>query len=181
MPPDLTLANPIRCIRSWLMVDRMQFDQLKRREFITLVGGATAAWPLVARAEQPEGVRRLGVLVNLAESDPITRSRTSALEQGLQKLGWVVGRNLRIDYRFAAADVARMPKLANELVALTPHVLLAGNTPTLAALQKATGTIRLYSLRSPIPWAAALCKASRDPAATSPDLCLSSLHWGASG
>jgi putative ABC transport system substrate-binding protein len=119
----------------------MQFDQLKRREFITLLGGASVAWPLAARAQQGEGVRRLGVLGNLAESDPLARSQTIALEQSLQKLGWAVDRNLRIDYRFAAADVARMPKLASELVALKPDVLLASNTPTLTALQQSTGTI----------------------------------------
>ncbi len=113
---------------------------MRRRAFITLLGGA-AAWPLAARAQQPEGMRRLGVLSPFAESDPEMQSRAIALEHGLQKLGWVVGRNLRIDYRFAAGDLARMPKLANELVALMPDVLLAGNTPTLAALQKATGTI----------------------------------------
>src|SRR6266849_2444209 len=114
---------------------------LDRRVFISRLAGAAAAWPLAARAQQHEGMRRLGVLGHLAENDPVMRDRTIALEQGLQKLGWVVGRNLRIDYRFAAADVARMPKLTNELVALTPDVLLAGNTPTLAALQQATGTI----------------------------------------
>ena len=113
---------------------------MKRREFLGLVGGA-AAWPLVVRAQQPDGVRRIGVLTQLAESDPEMRSRTSALEQGLEKLGWVLGRNVSIDYRFAAVDVARMAKLANELVALMPDVLMAGNTPTLAALQRATGTI----------------------------------------
>jgi putative tryptophan/tyrosine transport system substrate-binding protein len=119
----------------------MPIGQLQRREFITLVGTAAAAWSIAARAQQAEGVRRLGVFGHLAESDPEMRSWTVELEQGLQKLGWTVGRNLRIDYCFAAADVARMPKLANELIALTPDVILAGNTPTLAALQKATGTI----------------------------------------
>jgi putative tryptophan/tyrosine transport system substrate-binding protein len=114
---------------------------VKRRQFITLLGGAAAAWPLAARAQQPDHMRRLGVLGHLAESDPEMRNRTIALEQGLQKLGWFVGRNLRIDYRFAAANVAQMPKLANELVALMPDVLLAGNTPTLMALRQATGTI----------------------------------------
>src|SRR5207302_134500 len=109
-----------------------------RREFVTLLGGAAASWPFASHAQQPEGVRRVGVLSPFAESDPEMRSRAIALEQGLQKLGWVVGRNLRIDYRFAAADVARMPKLANELIALMPDVLLAGNTPTLTALQQAT-------------------------------------------
>jgi putative ABC transport system substrate-binding protein len=120
--------------------------RLTKRELIVALGGAAAPWPLAARAQQPEGVRRLGVLGHLAESDPEMRPRTIALEQGLQKLGWAVGRNLRIDYRFAAADVARMPKLANELVALMPDVLLAGNTPTLTALKQATGTIPIVFL-----------------------------------
>jgi putative tryptophan/tyrosine transport system substrate-binding protein len=77
----------------------MQFDQLKRRDFITLLGGAAAAWPLAAAAQQPERMRRIGVLMNLAADDPEAQARLAAFHQGLQEAGWAVGRNLRIDYR----------------------------------------------------------------------------------
>ena len=81
----------------------MQFDQLKRRAFITLLGGAAAAWPLAARAQQAGGVRRIGVLMNLASEDAEGQARLAAFHQGLQQLGWTVGRNVQIDYRRGAA------------------------------------------------------------------------------
>ena len=93
----------------------MQFDQ-KRREFITLLGGTAAAWPLVARA-QPDAMRRIGVLMGPAESDPQAQSEIAAFRQGLQKLGWT-GRNVRIAYRWAAGEVNRMRTSARELIAL---------------------------------------------------------------
>ena len=82
----------------------MQFDQLKRREFITLLGGAAAAWPLAARAQQPERMRRIGVLMSLAAGDPVAHREIMALQQGLQELGWTDGRNMKIEYRWAAGD-----------------------------------------------------------------------------
>jgi hypothetical protein len=96
---------------------------MRRREFITLLGGTAATWPLGARAQQGERMRRIGVLMPYAESDTEMSVRISALEQGLQELGWVVGRNLRIDYRPAAVDLTRIRALANELVALKPDGL----------------------------------------------------------
>jgi putative tryptophan/tyrosine transport system substrate-binding protein len=117
----------------------MVLGHMQRRDFITLLGSA-AAWPLAARAQQTDGVRRIGVLMPYTESDTEVLVRISALEQGLQKLGWVVGRNLRIDYRSGGTDLTRIRALANELVALMPDALLAGNTSTLAALQQATHT-----------------------------------------
>jgi putative ABC transport system substrate-binding protein len=113
---------------------------VRRREFVTLLGGALA-WPLAALAEQPERVRRVGVLTNFAENDPEMPPRFMAFRQGLDKLGWTVGRNLQIDYRWTAGDVERMGAYAAELVGLTPDVMLATNTPTLAALRQATRTI----------------------------------------
>jgi hypothetical protein len=89
----------------------MQFDQLKRRQFITLLGGA-AAWPLAARAQQAERVRRIGVLMNLAADDPEGQSRLAAFLRGLQQLGWSDGGNVRIDTRWAAADVDRFRRQA---------------------------------------------------------------------
>src|SRR5262252_5084434 len=83
---------------------RMPFDQLKRREFITLLGGAVATWPLAARAQQPDLVRRVGILIAGAETDPEMQARVATIRQRLDSLGWSEGRNLRIDIRFAEAD-----------------------------------------------------------------------------
>jgi putative tryptophan/tyrosine transport system substrate-binding protein len=94
---------------------------MRRREFIMLLGGA-AAWPLTARAQQGERVRRVGVLVNLTADDPEASARVTALAQGLQQLGWTVGRNIRIDYRWDAMDADRSRRHAAELVALQPSV-----------------------------------------------------------
>jgi hypothetical protein len=95
-------------------------SDMKRREFITLVGGAAAAWPLAARAQQGERMRRIGVLMHLASDDPEGQARIGAFLQGLQEWGWAVGRNLRIEYRWAAGDAERIRKSAAELVALAP-------------------------------------------------------------
>src|SRR5262245_28677089 len=128
----------------------MQFDQLRRREFITLVGGA-AAWPLAAHAQQKERVRRIGVLMNYASDDAEGQARLAAFHQGLQQLGWTVGRNVQIDYRWGAGDADRIRKLAAELVALAPDVILSAGSPSVAALQHATRseehTSELQSLR----------------------------------
>src|SRR5215470_18050135 len=97
---------------------------MKRREFITLLAGA-AAWPLAARAQQRERMRRIGVLMNLTADDPDGPGRITAFAQGLQEAGWAVGRNVRIDYRWGADDAERARKSAAELVALAPDVLVA--------------------------------------------------------
>ena len=112
-----------------------------RREFITLLGGAAAAWPLAARAQQGERVRRIGVLMNVAADDPEAQARNAAFLQGLQELGWTVGRNVRIDYRWAAGDADRLRRYAAELVALAPDVVLASGTSTVGPLQQATRTV----------------------------------------
>jgi ABC-type uncharacterized transport system substrate-binding protein len=111
-----------------------------RREFITLLGGAAAALPLAARAQQPEGMRRIGVLVGLAEDDPEIKARLAAFRQGLEKRGWSEGRNVRIDTRVAPAG-AQAQVLAKELVALQPDVILTHTTPITAALQRESRTI----------------------------------------
>ena len=112
-----------------------------RRRFITLLGGAAAAWPLVASAQQDERMRRIGVLMNTAADEPESRARLAAFMQGLQELGWGVGRNLRIDHRWSPGDLARLRKDAAELVALRPDVILAGVGPTTLVLQQVTQTI----------------------------------------
>ena len=108
---------------------------MKRREFITLLGGAAAAWPLAARAQQPERMRRIGVLMHTVSDDPSSQSRIAALQQGLQEAGLLVGRNLRIVTRWSGGDVARLRKDAVDLVALDPEVIVAGVGPTTQALQ----------------------------------------------
>ena len=119
----------------------MQFGQIiKRREFITLLGGA-AAWPLTARAQQPERMRRVGVLMGSAENDSEAQAWVAAFREALQKLGWTEGRNIRIDTRWASADVEAMQRFARELVALQPDLILSQSTPAVAALLQQTRTI----------------------------------------
>jgi putative tryptophan/tyrosine transport system substrate-binding protein len=114
---------------------------MKRREFITLLGGAAATWPLVARAQQGSRMRRIGVLMQFAENDPVAMAQLSGFMQGLAELGWTDGRNLRMDLRWAAGSVDRARMFAKELVDLQPDVILAHTTPATAALQRETRTI----------------------------------------
>jgi len=110
---------------------------VRRRDFITLLSGAAAAWPGAARAQQAQRLRRIGVLVNLAADDPETQARVGAFVQGLQEAGWVIGRNVRIDYRLAPnAD-----QLAAELLALGPDVVLANSNPCVQQLLQATRVV----------------------------------------
>jgi putative ABC transport system substrate-binding protein len=113
---------------------------MRRRDFITLIGGA-AAWPLAARAQQLDVVRRIGVLTGFAESDREGQAFVAAFREGLQKLGWVEGRNIRIDYRWAALDTDLMQRFAKELVALQPDLILTQSTPAAAAMLQQTHTI----------------------------------------
>jgi len=112
-----------------------------RRELLAALGGAAVAWPLAARAQQRERVRRIGVLMGVTADDPEGQARITAFAQGLQQLGWTVGRNLRIDYRWAAGDVERSRKYGAELVALGPDVILASGGPPVVALHQATRTV----------------------------------------
>jgi putative ABC transport system substrate-binding protein len=112
-----------------------------RRDFITFLGGAAAAWPLAARAQQTERMRRVGVLMAYEEDDPEAKALVLGFIQGLSELGWMDGHNVRIEVRWAAGNVARMQMLAKELVELQPDVILANTTPVTAALQRATQTI----------------------------------------
>jgi putative ABC transport system substrate-binding protein len=108
---------------------------MKRREFITLLGGATVAWPLAAPGQQVERVRRIGVLMNLAADDPQAPGRVGAFAQGLSELGWNIGRNVRTEYRWGAGNADATRKYAAELVALAPDVVLASGTLSVAAFQ----------------------------------------------
>jgi len=114
---------------------------MKRREFITLLGGAAAAWPIAARAQQGERMRRIGVLVPAAANDAEWQARLMAFGQGLAHLGWTVGRNVQIDMRWATTNPAEILRHAAELVALAPDVILASGTSTVGPLLQATRTV----------------------------------------
>jgi putative tryptophan/tyrosine transport system substrate-binding protein len=113
---------------------------MKRRTFITLLGGAAAAWPLAARAQQPERMRRIGVLMGLREDDLETKSRLAKLRQELERLGWSEGSNLHMDIRFAPSG-EQGSALAKELVALRPEMILAHTAQVTGALQRETRVI----------------------------------------
>jgi putative tryptophan/tyrosine transport system substrate-binding protein len=114
---------------------------MKRREFISLIGGSAAAWPLAVRAQQPERLRRIGVLIGFAESDPAVQSWLGAFRGTLAKLGWTEGSNLRIEVRWAGDDPDRMKTFAKDLVDLRPDAILSVTTPVTVALIRETQTI----------------------------------------
>jgi putative tryptophan/tyrosine transport system substrate-binding protein len=118
----------------------LHFRPWKRRDFITLLGGA-AAWPLAARAQQRERVRRIGMLLNITSDDPQSQARLAAFAQGLQQLGWTIGQNVLVDYRWGRGDAEAMRKHAAELVALAPDVILAHSSAALAPLLQVTRSV----------------------------------------
>jgi putative tryptophan/tyrosine transport system substrate-binding protein len=122
-----------------------------RREFITLLGGAAIAWPLAARAQQPERMRRIGVLSVLTEADTEGQARVHALRAGLEKLGWTVGRNLQIDTRWGGGDADRMRRAAAELLALAPDVIVALGGAAVGPLQQASRTVPIVFTGTPDP------------------------------
>jgi putative ABC transport system substrate-binding protein len=109
---------------------------MKRRKFITMLGGAAVAWPMAARAQQAEPMRRIGVLMGLVASDPEAQSRVAVFEHGLRELGWVKGRNLLIEYRWAGGGEKELRNQAAELLAMTPDLILANSTPVTTALRE---------------------------------------------
>jgi putative tryptophan/tyrosine transport system substrate-binding protein len=119
---------------------------MRRREFIKVLAGSAAAWPLAARAQQPVGMRRVGVLINLSENDLEAQRLITAFQERLAQLGWIDGRNLRIDYRWGSGDVDRVRALAKELVGLSPDVIVGYATPSVLALQRETGSIPIVFL-----------------------------------
>src|SRR5262245_16270548 len=112
-----------------------------RRKFLVALGGTAAAWPLAARAQQGERIRRVGVLMNTTPDEPDSQARVTALAQGLQEAGWAVGRNLRIDTRWSSGNRARLRKEAADLAALGPDVIVAGVGPTTLVLQQVSRTV----------------------------------------
>ena len=138
---------------------------MRRRKFLTLLGGTAAAWPLPASAQQPDRVRRIGVMMLNAERDPEGQARISAFRRSFQELGWEEGRNVRIDYRWGVGDPDRARIAAGELVALAPHVILANGTPAVAALQPATSLIPIVFVVVTDPVGAGFVKSLAQPGA----------------
>jgi len=137
---------------------------MKRREFITLLGGAAAsALPLAARAQSPQRMRRVGILMNLAADDPEAQARIGSLLQALQEFGWTIGRNVRIDYRWTAGDAQRLRGYAAELVALAPDLILANANPTVEALQQATRDIPIVFMAVTNPVAGGVVQSLAQP------------------
>jgi putative ABC transport system substrate-binding protein len=129
----------------------MQVDRLRRREFITLLGGTAVAWPFAVRAQQAERVRRVGVLMPLAEDAPVAQTRVAVFLQGLRQLGWEDGRNVRIDTRWAAGDANRIRRYTTELVQLGPDVILGTGSATVGPLLEATRTVPIVFVIVPDP------------------------------
>jgi putative tryptophan/tyrosine transport system substrate-binding protein len=124
---------------------------MKRREFITLLGGVATSWPFAALAQQAVDVRRIGVLTNAPADDPEFSHRLGAFVQELERLGWTDGGNLRIEYRWAAGDANRVRNYAMELVMLAPDVILASGGTTVGPLQLATHTVPIVFVQVPDP------------------------------
>ena len=116
---------------------------MRRREFITLLGGVAAAWPLAVRAQQAERMRRIGVLMTRAADDPLGQARLVAFQQALQQLGWSDGRNVRIDIRWGETDAERARRYAQELIALAPDIIFGDGTGSMTALQHVTRTVSI--------------------------------------
>jgi putative tryptophan/tyrosine transport system substrate-binding protein len=125
---------------------------MMRREFITLLGGAAAAWPLAAGAQEPGRIRRIGVLMGIA-NDAEGQSRVRPFQQAMQQLGWAEGRNLQVEYRWAAADPKLIQTFAKELIELHPDIIIAATTPVLATMMERTKTIPIVfvSVSDPVP------------------------------
>jgi putative tryptophan/tyrosine transport system substrate-binding protein len=136
---------------------------MKRREFMALLGGAAAAWPFSATAQDQDRVRRIGVLFVGAETDPATKPHVTVLQQALQDLGWVEGRNIKIENRFAGGDADRVKIAAQEIIELQPDVILAGSTPALAALHRATSTIPIVFIMVTDPVGGGFVKSFANP------------------
>jgi len=134
---------------------------IRRRDFITLLGSAATAWPVAARAQQGDRVRRIGVLMSLDENDPEGKRRYSAFTQALAELGWTDGRNVRLELRWGGGDINRIRAIAQELVGLQPDIILTSATAATVAIQRETRTIPIVfaSMGDPV----ALSIVSRPP------------------
>src|SRR5262249_38989593 len=156
-------------------------SSMRRRQFITLLGGAAAAWPLAARAQQRERMRLIGGLMNLAESDRGGQAGIAAFREGLGKLGWTEGREVQIEYRWFAGDPERAQAYAADLVKLKPEVIFAGTAPSLAPLQRETRSVPIVFAQVADPVAGASLPVWHGRAAISPVLLNSSMRSVRSG
>jgi putative ABC transport system substrate-binding protein len=146
----------------------MPFAQLKRRDFMTLLGGTVAVWPISARTQQPDKMRRIGVLMNGAANEAQPQSRIAALTNRLQQLGWSEGRNLRIDVRWNAGDAELAHIYGAQLIGLMPDAILASSTTNLTVIRQATSTIPVVFLQVTDPVAQGFVANMAKPAVTSP-------------
>jgi putative tryptophan/tyrosine transport system substrate-binding protein len=140
---------------------------MRRRDFVALLGGGAAAWPLTSLAQAPERMRRIGMLMPLAADDREAPARVAAFQQGLQQLGWTIGRNVQIENRWGAGDPDRIRKHVTELIALAPDVILVGGSATLGPLLQATRTMPIVFVHVPDPVGAGFVDSLARPAATS--------------
>jgi ABC-type uncharacterized transport system substrate-binding protein len=136
---------------------------MRRREFITLLSGAAVTWPLAARGQQPDRVRRVGVLMYTSADEPDSQARIEALRQGLQEAGWAIGRNVRIDVHWSGGDISRLRKDAAELVAAGSDVIVAGVGPTSAILQQTSRTVPIVMAQTVDPVGAAFVQSLARP------------------
>jgi ABC-type uncharacterized transport system substrate-binding protein len=139
---------------------------MRRREFLALFGGAAVAWPLAARAQQPERVRRLGVLMGTLATNPASRQQVEALRRSLHGLGWTEGRNIQIDYRWGAYDPGLAQPLAKEIAAQQPDVIIALATEAVEAILHETRDIPLVFVNLSDPVGRGFIKSLADPAGT---------------
>src|SRR5262249_18137725 len=139
----------------------MQFDQLKRREFLLLLGGAAAVWPLAARAQQSERMRRIGILMHTTTAEQ--RASLEGFLKGLQQLGWIEGQNMRIETRWAEGNAGAIRRYAVELVALSPDIILATGTAAMGPLLQATRTIPIVFTSVADPVGAGFVKSMARP------------------
>jgi putative tryptophan/tyrosine transport system substrate-binding protein len=140
---------------------------MRRREFITLLGGAVTAWPLAATAQQPDRVRRIGVLLPYIESDSQAQARVTALQTALQKRGWASGRNIAFEFRYAEGQLDRLPALAADLVHTNVDVILTAGTESTDAARKATTKIPIVMATVGDPKAAGFITSLAQPGGTS--------------
>ena len=136
---------------------------MRRRAFITLLGGAAAAWPVVARAQQTERIRRIGILFPASADDVEFQARVAAFHQGLAQSDWIIGRNVRIDTRWAGTNAAEIRRHAGELAALTPDVIFANGNSTVAPLQQATRTVPIVFVQAGDPVGAGIVESLARP------------------
>ena len=137
---------------------------MRRRDFITAIGGAAATWPLAVRAQQRDGMRRIGVLMNGVATNQLMQSWLAAFKDGLRRLGWTEGQSLRLDIRWSAADATLARTYAAQLIGLMPDVILAATTINLTAIQEATGTVPVVFVSVGDPVAQGFVASLRQPA-----------------